>query len=96
VKKRVRTQPSNPFYSNEPAVATSKIADKALIPQARGRTPKMVDKNPGKLSGLAGFMSHTKPKAKNHVSVPKFGTKAKQPASMKPPKGPRGGFRSKI
>jgi hypothetical protein len=63
MKKRVRVAPSNPFYSNEPAVARSNITSKAPVPSAglANRPPKMVDKSPGRLSGVAGFADKKKP-----------------------------------
>lgn len=82
MKKRVRTQPSNPFYSNEPAVSRKLIADQGITQNASlGNTaPKMVPKKPGRLSGIAGFASKSRPAVKNNISVPKFGTSAKSPA----------------
>lgn len=82
MKKRVRTQPTNPYYSNEPAIPISGMADKAMVPAPiASKTPKMVDKHPAKLSGLADFTSRSKPpKGNAHISSPKLGTTAKQPA----------------
>lgn len=86
MKRRVRTQPTNPYYSNEPAVATGKMADKSMVQNASlgNKTPKMVDKHPGNISGMGNFVSKGKPHGKNSVKVPAFNTKAKQPASMSP------------
>ena len=63
MKKRIRTQPSNPYYSNEPAVARSEIAGKPPVQNASlgNQTPKMVDKKPGRLSGLANFADKKRP-----------------------------------
>jgi hypothetical protein len=64
VKKRVRTAPSNPFYSNEPAVARGKITQAVNpSPKLSNATPKSVDKKPGRLSGLAGFADKKHPVA---------------------------------
>ena len=70
MKRRVRTQPTNPFYSNEPAVARSLIADKGLVQNASlgNQTPKMVDKKPGRISGFAGFESKKRPIGK-HITL---------------------------
>ena len=85
MKKRIRTQPSNPYYSDEPAVAKGLMADKAPVQNASlGNKPnKIVDRKPGKLSGLAGFTSKSKPAAGPYAKVPAFGTKAKQPATLR-------------
>ena len=86
MKKRIRTQPTNPFYSNEPAVAKGLMADKALVPNASlgSKTPKMIDAKPGKLSGIAGFSDKHRPKKQGiKPKPPTFGQKAKQPAQMK-------------
>lgn len=91
MKKRVRTQPSNPFYSDEPAVAKSKIADRPPIQNSSlgTKSPKGVDKHPGRMSGIGGFVSKAKPTAKNDVKVPAFGTKAKSPAQMRGSNNPK-------
>ena len=85
MKKRVKIQQTNPFYSNEPAVSRKEMADQSLTQNASlgNQTPKMVDKKPGRLSGLAGFASHKKPaerkitpisgKTPSASSVPKQG-----------------------
>jgi hypothetical protein len=86
MKRRVRSQPTNPFYSDEPAVAKSLIADKALAPSAAlaNRTSKSIDKHPGRLSGIAGFAQKNKPpQQKMQIKAPAFGTKAKQPAQLR-------------
>ena len=86
MKRRTRTQPTNPFYSNEPAVSISKIADKPPVLNASlgNKTPKMVDKHPGKMSGVADFASKSKPpKGNSHINLPTLGTKAKQPAQLR-------------
>lgn len=72
MKRRVRTQPSNPYYSNEPAVARSQIASKPPVQSASlgNSTPKMVDKKPGRAAGVAGFVDKHKPPAKGMGSVP--------------------------
>jgi len=83
MKRRVRTQPTNPYYTNEPAIPISGIADKAPVQNASlgNKTPKMVDKHPAKMSGVAEFVSHSKPtKGNSHINLPKLGTTAKQPA----------------
>lgn len=85
MKRRVRTQPTNPYYSNEPAVSTGQMADKAPVQNASlgNKTPKIVDKHPGRMSGVADFVSKGKPTGKNTVKVPSFGTKAKSPATLR-------------
>lgn len=82
MKKRVRSSNTNPYYSNEPAVSRSMIADKGLSPNGNlaNSTPKMVDKKPGRLSGLAGFESKSRPKAGTaKITSPKLGMPAKVP-----------------
>lgn len=82
MKRKTRTQPSNPFYSSEPAVARSKIASNAMVPNANlaGGANKTTDKHPGRLSGIAGFASKSKPGATPAVSsIPKLGSPAKVP-----------------
>jgi hypothetical protein len=86
MKKRIRTQPSNPFYSSEPAVAKGLMADKALVQNSSlgSKTPKMIDTKPGKLSGIAGFSDKHRPKKQGiKPKPPVFGQKSKQPAQMK-------------
>lgn len=86
MKKRVRTQPTNPYYNDEPAVAKSLMADKGLVQNASlgNSTPKMVDKKPARLSGLAGFTSKTKPSAGGgHISSPKLGIATSFPTQGK-------------
>lgn len=86
MKKKPRTQPSNQFYSSEPAVARSKIAANPMVPNANlaSGTNKTVDKKPGRLSGVGGFTSKSKPSAKPAVSsIPKLGTAAKIPQQGK-------------
>lgn len=72
MKRRVKTQPTNPYYSNEPAVARSQIASKPPVQSASlgNSTPKMVDKKPGRLSGVAGFSEKHRPPAKGMGNVP--------------------------
>ncbi len=72
MKKRIRTQPTNPFYSNEPAVARGLIAGKSPVQNASlgNSTPKIVDKKPGKISGLAGFSEHKKPRDQKIQKIP--------------------------
>lgn len=79
MKKRVRVQQNNQFYSNEPAVSRNKMADAGMSPNANlaNSTPKMVDKKPGRLSGLAGFTDKHKPKAGLTTATPKLGSSAK-------------------
>jgi|SRR5882724_2817917 len=85
MKKRIRTQPSSPYYSDEPAVSKALIADKAPIQNTSlsNKSNKIVDKKPGRLSGLAGFTSKSKPHAGSFAKVPAFGTQAKQPARLR-------------
>ena len=66
MKKRVRTQQSTPFYSNEPAVARTLIADRGMTQNASlgNSAPKMVDKKPGRLTGVMGFTEKHRPPAK--------------------------------
>ena len=66
-KRRVRVQPNNPYYSNEPAVAKNLIADQGLTQNASlGNQPsKMVDKKPGRMSGIANFVDKKRPGAKS-------------------------------
>lgn len=91
MKKRIRTQPSNPFYSDEPAVAKSKIADRPPVQNSSlgSKSPKGVDKHPGRMSGFDGFVSKAKPAAKNSVKVPSFGSKAKSPAQLRGSNNPK-------
>jgi hypothetical protein len=85
MKKRQRQQQAVPFYSDEPAVAKGLMADKPMIQNSSlGNKPnKVVDRKPGKLSGLASFTSKTKPRAGTTAKVPAFGTKAKSPATLR-------------
>lgn len=86
MKRKVRVKPSVPFYSNEPAVSKKLIADSTMSQSASlgNATPKMVPKNPGRLSGIAGFSSKHKPSAPGvSINLPKFGAKASAPASNK-------------
>lgn len=85
MKKKPRSAPSNPFYSSEPAVSRSKIAAKAPVPaNLANRPPKTVDKAPGKMSGIAGFVDKGSPRTGNSkISVPKLGTKMKFPQQGK-------------
>lgn len=83
MKKRVKTQPSNPFYSNEPAVSRKLIADQGMTQNASlgNQTPKMVPKHPGRLSGIAGFESKSKPHTKpTGITTTKISAPAKAPA----------------
>ena len=72
MKRRTRTQPTNAFYSNEPAVARGLIAGKPPVQNASlgNSAPKMVAKHPGKMSGIAGFQDKHRPKAKGAQPVP--------------------------
>lgn len=86
MKKKIKQKPTVPFYSNEPAVSKKLMADSTMSQSASlgNNTPKMVDKNPGKMSGIAGFTSKHKPSAPGaKISPPKLGTVAKSPASGK-------------
>lgn len=79
MKKKVRAQPTVPYYSNEPAVSKKLMADTMPVPSASlgNKTPKMVDKSPGRLSGVAGFASKTAPLTKKSgITIAKLGTKA--------------------
>lgn len=79
MKRRVRTQPSNPFYSDEPAVSKAAIADKPPVPSASlaNKPSKPIDKNPGKMSGVAGFVDkhrlHGRPMTPVTSNVPQMG-----------------------
>lgn len=81
MKKKVKQTPNIPFYSDEPAVSKSLIADKPAVPgNLANKPPKMVDKGPGKGSGLAGFVSKTKPiKRPSGIKSPKLGTSVSYP-----------------
>jgi hypothetical protein len=86
MKRRVRAQPTNPFYSDEPAVAKGLIADKAPVPSTSlgNKSPKMIDKHPGRLSGVVNFADKNKPiQQKMQIKAPAFGTKVKQPAQLR-------------
>jgi hypothetical protein len=85
VKKRTRTHPTNPFYSNEPAVSTGMIADKPPVQSASlgNQTPKMVPKHPGKISGFGGAGAK-RPKEKG-FKAPTVGAPAKPKSSTKIP-----------
>lgn len=86
MKRRVKAQPSNPFYSNEPAVASSKIASKAPVPNPNlaNKPAKAVDTHPGKLSGVVGFVDKGKPRSgPSGIKLPKLGTAAKVPVMGK-------------
>ena len=86
MKRRVKTQPSNPFYSDEPAVAKGMIADKAPVQAPLGtKTPKMVPKHPAKMSGIAGFAEAKKPKQVG-FKMPSVKAPAKPKTSVSPPK----------
>lgn len=86
MKKKVRTKPTNPFYSNEPAVSRTLIAGKGLVQNSSlgNATNKVVDKKPGRLSGIAGFASKSAPRhGSTHIAAPKLGTTTKSPAKLK-------------
>ena len=85
MKKKPRSSPSVPFYSTEPAVSRAKIAAKPMVAaNLANRPPKAVDKNPGRLSGVAGFADKGRPRTGNaKISVPKLGTKMKFPQQGK-------------
>jgi hypothetical protein len=99
MKRRIRTQPTNPFYSNEPAVAVKSIADKPPVQNASlgNKSPKMVDKHPGRITGVAGFTNKARPPAKKlpvktkaavppAKKVPQIKAHANIKSPMKPPK----------
>lgn len=86
MKKKPRIGPSVPFYSTEPAVSRSKIAAKPPVPSANlSHAPaKTVNKTPGKMSGVAGFVDKGGPrKNTSKVTVPKLGTKMNFPTQGK-------------
>ena len=85
MKKRIRTPQAVPYYSDEPAVAKSEMADKPAVQNAAlGNKPnKVVDKKPGRLSGVNDFTSKSKPRAGSFAKVPSFGTQAKEPAKLR-------------
>lgn len=86
MKKKVRVKPTVPFYSNEPAVSRTLMADRGLTQNASlgNNTPKMVDKNPGRLSGIASFSSKSAPKTgSTGITTAKVGATAKSPAKLK-------------
>lgn len=85
MKKRVRTQPTNQYYTTEPAVSRKLIAGQGMIPNAALNTPnKMIPKHPGRMSGVAGFSSKNKPIVKKSgITTPKLGSTPKQPAKTK-------------
>lgn len=64
MKKRVRTQPSNQFYSSEPAVAKGLMADRSPVQSASlgNKSSKIVPQKPGRMSGFAGFADKHRPK----------------------------------
>jgi hypothetical protein len=56
------------------------IADKSLSQNSSlNSAPKMVDKKPGRLSGIAGFSDKHKPRGGISTKTPKLGTPAKVP-----------------
>lgn len=82
MKKKVRQSPNIAFYSDEPAVSKSLMADKPAVPLNAANKPpaRVVDKNPGRESGLAGFVSKPHlPKKGTGVKRPPLGATAKQP-----------------
>jgi hypothetical protein len=98
MKRRIRTRPTNPYYSTEPAVSTKQIADQPLFPNAKlaNKTPKRVPQHPGKMSGIAGFAQAKRPKSvkfkapsqkvppvKSAVSIPKQGQGRKLSSTTK-------------
>jgi hypothetical protein len=104
MKKRVRTQPTNPFYSSEPAVARGIMATKPPVQNASlGNKPsKNVPQKPGRMSGFAGFVDKHKPKQQGiKPKPPAFvpGGKSKSPKqtvvkATKPPKRNLGGIKA--
>lgn len=87
MKRRTRTQPSNPFYQNEPSVATGLMADKPPVQNSSlgNKTPKSVPKKPGKMSGIAGFAGAKRPK-KTGFKKPSVGAPAKPKTNVPTPK----------
>jgi hypothetical protein len=65
MKRRVRTAPTNPYYTTEPAVGKGLIASKPPVQSASlgNKTPHMVPKRPASTSGMANFERGKKPKA---------------------------------
>ena len=63
MKRKVRNEPAVPFYSTEPAVSRTRVADKPIVPNAglASDVPSTVPKQPARASGLAGFVSKQKP-----------------------------------
>lgn len=86
MKKKPRIGPSNPFYSSEPAVSRKKIATQAPVPSAKlaNAPAKTVDKQPGRMSGVAGFVDKGGlRKTPSKITVPKLGTKSNFPTQGK-------------
>jgi hypothetical protein len=71
MKRRTRTQPTNPYYSNEPAVSTKAMADRPLVQNASlgSKTPKGVPHHPGRMAGVAGFADSKKPREKRFQPI---------------------------
>lgn len=71
MKKKARNLPSNPFYSDEPAVSKKQMADGMLVPPPLYGKPnaKISDRTPGKLSGINNFAKKTKLPAKRAAPV---------------------------
>jgi hypothetical protein len=85
MKRRVKTQPSNAYYTTEPAVSRKAIAAQPMVPSSSlSNTPnRIVPKHPGRMSGMAGFTSKNKPHTKpSGISIPKVGATPKQPAKL--------------
>lgn len=64
MKRKVRIEPAIPFYSNEPAVSRTNIADKPPVPNtglANDAPPGVVTK-PSRMSGIAGFADKSGPR----------------------------------
>jgi hypothetical protein len=88
MKRKVRTQPSNSFYTTEPPVSRKSIAANPPVPNANlsNKAPKSVPAKPGRLSGLSGFSDKGKPRGSTSpakITVPKLGTKMNFPQQGK-------------
>lgn len=64
MKRKVRNEPAVPFYSTEPSVSRTKVADKPLVPDAglAHDVPSTVPKQPARMSGVGGFVSKKSPR----------------------------------
>lgn len=86
MKKRVKYQPSVPYYTDEPAVSKTLIADRPLVQNSALGTNrnKFVDKRPARLSGIEGFASKGRPSAKPpKLGLQPLGSKSQVPMQGK-------------